>query len=182
MAGDFRERVISTDRGWAVQQCICGEQADGHGDTDVLCATLDGDELARWYEDDWQTGSFTAPAGDQYDPRRLGADPYPRQTWTGDGDPDVLSASDLRTTRLRGTRTTDGAGGFGAQQVIISTLADGVQSECLRADVDGDGAIRRALRLWARRARSRGTRTTDGAGSFGAQQVIIDPHQRGRCS
>ena len=56
----------------------------------------------------------------------------------GDGDPDVLSASNL-DDKIAWYENTDGAGGFGLQQGI-STLADGATSVSA-ADVDGDGDV-----------------------------------------
>jgi hypothetical protein len=56
----------------------------------------------------------------------------------GDGDTDVLSASRF-DDKIAWYENTDGAGGFGSQQVI-STAADSAQS-VFAADVDGDGDV-----------------------------------------
>ena len=58
-------------------------------------------------------------------------------TWF-DGNPDLLSASELDDT-IAWYENTDGAGSFGSQQVI-STAADSARS-VFAADVDGDGDL-----------------------------------------
>ena len=55
-----------------------------------------------------------------------------------DGDLDVLSASPL-DDKIAWYRNVDGAGTFGAQQ-IITTSADGARSVFV-ADLDGDGVL-----------------------------------------
>ena len=64
---------------------------------------------------------------------------------------------------------TDGAGSFGSQQVI-STAADGAAS-VFAADVDGDGDLD-VLSASAVDDKIAWYENTDGAGSFGSQQVI----------
>ena len=85
----------------------------------------------------------------------------------GDGDTDVLSAS-LNDNKIAWYENTDGAGTFGAQQVI-STAADLAQS-VIAADVDGDGDIDvlSASALDDKIA----WYENDGAGTFGARRVI----------
>ncbi len=78
----------------------------------------------------------------------------------GDGDLDVLSASE-NDNKIAWYENTDGAGSFGAQQVI-STAADGLMS-IFGADVDGDGDLDV---LSAGDDKIAWYENTDGAGSF----------------
>ena len=106
---------------------------DGDGDTDVLSASENDDEIA-WYENTDGAGSFGAQQviSNLADLARsvFAADV------DGDGDTDVLSASE-NDDEIAWYENTDGAGSFGTQHVI-SNLADGAFS-VFAADVDGDG-------------------------------------------
>jgi hypothetical protein len=88
----------------------------------------------------------------------------------GDGDMDVLSASSL-DSKIAWYENTDGAGSFGAQNVI-STAANGAKA-VYATDIDGDGDmdvlsasgnIFSSTIAWYE--------NTDGNGTFGAQIVI----------
>ena len=86
----------------------------------------------------------------------------------GDGDLDVLSASQA-DDKIAWYENTDGAGSFGSQQVI-STAADEARS-VFAADVDGDGDLD-VLSASEVDDKIAWYENTDGAGSFGSQQVI----------
>ncbi|MBW1688647.1 MAG: VCBS repeat-containing protein, partial [Deltaproteobacteria bacterium] len=86
----------------------------------------------------------------------------------GDGDLDVLSASQA-DDKIAWYENTDGVGSFGSGQ-IISTAADGAHA-VFAADVDGDGDLD-ALSASEADDKIAWYENTDGAGSFGSQQVI----------
>ena len=86
----------------------------------------------------------------------------------GDGDRDALSASQVDDT-IAWYENLDGRGSFGPRQVI-TTLAD-LAASVFAADLDGDGdpdvlsaSFFDDTIAWYE--------NTDGAGSFGPQQVI----------
>jgi len=88
----------------------------------------------------------------------------------GDGDMDVLSAS-LSDDKIAWYENTDGNGTFGAQQVI-TTSADRPGS-VYSADIDSDGDMDVLSASW-NDDKIAWYENTDGSGTFGAQQVIID--------
>jgi len=144
---------------------VAAADLDGDGDLDVLSASQADDKIA-WYENTDGAGSFglqqvisTLANG----PRSVAAADV-----DGDGDLDVLSASWF-DDEIAWYENTDGAGSFGLQQ-IISTLADGAHSVAA-ADVDGDGDLD-VLSASSNDDEIAWYENTDGAGSFGAQQVI----------
>ena len=86
----------------------------------------------------------------------------------GDGDLDVLSASQT-DDKIAWYENTDGAGSFGAQQVI-TTAAD-FASEVASADIDGDGDLD-VLSASEFDDKIAWYENIGGAATFGAQQVI----------
>ena len=89
----------------------------------------------------------------------------------GDGDLDVLSAS-MRDHKIAWYENTDGAGTFGPQQVITSAVAS--PRSVYAADLDGDGDPD-VLSAWGPvedNWKIAWFENSDGAGSFGKQQVI----------
>jgi hypothetical protein len=157
------QQVISTaaDGVWS----IFAADVDGDGDVDVLSASYYDDEIA-WYENTDGAGSFgsqqvISTAAD-------GAWSVFAADVDGDGDADVLSAS-VNDDEIAWYENTDGAGSFGSQQVI-STAADWTQS-VFAADVDGDGDVD-VLSASYYDDKIAWYENTDGAGSFGSQQVI----------
>ena len=146
------QQVISTLAD--VARSVFAADVDGDGDTDVLSASVNDDEIA-WYENTDGQGTFSAQQviSTLADGARsvFGADV------DGDGDTDVLSAS-YEDDEIAWYENTDGQGTFSAQQ-LISTLANGAQY-VFAADVDGDGdgtwprfAVRRQGRLVRERDR-----------------------------
>ena len=160
---------------FAAQQVISGladsarsvfvADIDGDGDPDVLSASSNDDKIA-WYENTDGVGTF----GAQQIISLLAEDAHSvfAADLDGDGDPDVLSASRL-DDKLAWYENTDGAGTFGAQQ-IISTRANGVVS-VFAADVDGDGDPD-ALSASEYDDEIAWYPNADGAGTFGDQQII----------
>ena len=160
-AGVSAQRVISTEP--VLVTSVFGADVDGDGDLDVLSALFLPNEIA-WYENTDGAGSFGAQqviptAGDR-------SHVVVVADVDGDGDLDVLSAGD---DKIAWYENTDGAGSFGAQQVI-STAVDNPRS-VFGADVDGDGDLD-VLSASLMDHKIAWYENTDGAGSFGAQQVI----------
>jgi hypothetical protein len=142
---------------------------DGDGDADVLSASHHySDNKIAWYENTDGLGSF----GTQQviSTEAAGAHCVVAADVDGDGDSDVVTASSYYSDdKIAWYENTDGLGTFGPQQVI-STDADGAESVFV-VDLDGDGdtdvvsASRDDDKIaWYE--------NTDGAGSFGPQQVI----------
>ena len=86
----------------------------------------------------------------------------------GDGDPDVLSASQ-GDDKIAWYENTDGLGSFGPQQVITAN-ANGASS-VFAADLDGDGD-QDVLSTSGGGGKIAWYENTDGLGSFGPEQII----------
>ena len=144
---------------------VVAADIDGDGDLDVLSASTDDDKIA-WYENTDGAGSF----GPQQVISTLadGAKAVFAADIDGDGDLDVLSGSIYDQT-VAWYENTDGAGSFGPRQVI-SSLAYGPFS-VFAADLDGDGDMD-VLSATSHDKKIAWYENTDGAGSFGPQQVI----------
>lgn len=170
-AGTFGpQQIISTetDGAWSV----FAADLDGDGDIDVLSGSLHDDKVA-WFENLDGEGLFSSlhVISTEADALRsvFAAD------LDGDGDIDVLSASQL-DEKLAWYENTDGLGSFGPEQ-IISFQANG-PSSVFAADIDGD------LDLDVLSASNGDEKVAwyenlDGAGNFGPQQIIstavVDP-------
>lgn len=144
---------------------IAAADVDGDGDLDVLSASYRDNKIA-WYENTDGFGTFGAPQ--VITAAASGARMVEAADVDGDGDLDALSTS-FDDGTVAWYENTDGAGTFGAQQLITSA-ADGAFGVCA-ADVDGDGdldvlsasQVDNTVAWYA---------NTDGLGTFGAQQVI----------
>jgi fibronectin type 3 domain-containing protein len=156
------QQVISifTNTPWSVYSA----DLDGDGDMDVLSASYDDNKIA-WYENTDGIGTFG--------PQQVittaahGALSVYSADLDGDGDMDVLSSGD--NINIAWYENTDGAGAFGIQQVI-TTLAD--YAICVySADLDGDGDMD-VLSASSGDDKIAWYENSDGAGTFGAQQVI----------
>ena len=144
---------------------VCAADVDGDGDVDVLSASYHDDKIA-WYENTDGLGTFgpqlvisTAADG----ARRVRAVDV-----DGDGDVDVLSASEL-DDRIAWYENTDGLGAFGPQRVVTTTTD--LARDVVGADVDGDGDadVLTASQLDSKIA---WFQNTDGLGTFGPPLVI----------
>ena len=157
------QQVITTLADLA--RSVFSADLDGDGDLDVLSASANDDKIA-WYENTNGAGAF----GAQQVITTLadGARSVYSSDLDGDGDLDVLSSS-LNDGKIAWYENTDGAGTFGAQQVI-TTLASGARSVS-SSDVDGDGDLD-VLSASFNDDEIAWYENTDGAGTFGAQQLI----------
>jgi hypothetical protein len=95
----------------------------------------------------------------------------------GDGDLDVLSAS-YDDGKVAWYENTDGAGSFGTQQIISTYTPTDQLYSVFAADVDGDGDLDAlsACGWGGDDANIAWYLNTDGAGSFGTQQIISAGH------
>jgi gliding motility-associated-like protein len=156
------QQVISTAALRATS--VYSTDLDGDGDMDVLSSSF-GDNKIAWYENDG-TGNF----GSQIviSTAALGAYSVYATDMDGDGDMDVLSAS-WTDNKIAWYENTDGAGTFGAQNVI-STVAMKASS-VYASDMDGDGDMDVVSASYGD-DKIAWYENTDGDGTFGAQQVI----------
>jgi hypothetical protein len=159
----FTPHVITTQADFA--RTVFAGDVDADGDVDVLSGSFLDDKIA-WYENTDGDGTFgaqqvisNAPDGPH---SVFGAD------LDGDRDMDVLSAS-VHDDAVSWFENTLPTGVFGPRQVI-STEGNGVQS-VVGADLDGDDDVDVAAAslqddeiAWYE--------NTDGAGTFGPQQLI----------
>ncbi|MCI0635238.1 MAG: VCBS repeat-containing protein, partial [Actinobacteria bacterium] len=146
---------------------VAAADVDGDGDLDLLSGSYGAFPVA-WYENLTIHRNAAFPAQSVV---YIGADNAQSvfaADVDGDGDTDALSAS-LSDDELAWYENTDGAGSFGAQQVI-STRADLAQS-VFAADLDGDGDTD-ALSASATDDEIAWYENTDAAGSYGAQKEI----------
>jgi hypothetical protein len=170
-AGTFgAQNVISTDANRATS--VYSTDLDGDGDMDVLSSSFSDNKIA-WYENDG-TGNF----GSQIviSTAASGATSVYATDMDGDGDMDVLSAS-WTDNKIAWYENTDGAGTFGAQNVI-STVAMNASS-VYATDMDGDGDMD-VLSASNDDHKIAWYENTDGDGTFGAQQVISTAALRAR--
>jgi hypothetical protein len=157
------QEVITTSASGAEK--VYAADIDGDGDMDVLSASYSDDKIA-WYENTDGAGTFgsqqvisTSASG----PQSVHAADI-----DGDGDMDVLSAS-VNDNKIAWYENTDGAGTFGAQQVITTSAASAY--DVYAADIDGDGDMD-VLSASYYDNKIAWYENTDGAGTFGTQQVI----------
>ena len=138
---------------------------DGDGDLDVLSASRTDNKIA-WYENTDRAGGFgpqqviTTTADEARSVYAADLDV--------DGDVDVLSAS-ARDNKIAWYENTDGTGGFGPQQVITTAAIGAVSVYAVDLDGDGDTDVLSAA-LWGNAIAW--YENTDGAGSFGPQQIL----------
>ena len=114
-------------RGPMPPDSVFAADLDGDGDADVLSASWSYDDKIAWYENLDSLGRLRAPAGHHHQWPTAPIRVVFAADLDGDGDADVLSASDIRTTRSRGTRTS-AAGPLRRPARSITTPADGASS------------------------------------------------------
>ncbi|MBC8753352.1 T9SS type A sorting domain-containing protein [Kordia sp. YSTF-M3] len=132
--GNFgTQQVISTNADSA--SSVYAIDLDGDGDIDVLSASRADDKIA-WYENTDGQGTFGAQQIITTD-ADFATSVYAIDM-DNDGDNDVISASST-DDKIAWYENTNGQGGFGVQQIIV-TNANGASS-VYAADVDNDGDI-----------------------------------------
>jgi len=157
------QQIITTNANGA-QSVFCSD-LDGDGDNDVLSASNFDNKIA-WHENMDNQGTFgiqqliTSSA--------FGAFSVYSADMDGDGDYDVLSASEL-DDKIAWYENTDGLGTFGPQQVITNS-ANGARS-VYSADLDGDGD-NDVLSASYYDAKIAWYENMDGFGTFGYQRII----------
>ena len=114
---------------------VAAADVDGDGDVDLFSAS-EADDRVAWYENTDGAGTF----GSQQIISSLadGAYAVSAADLDGDGDIDVLSASD-NDDKVAWYENVDGLGTFGSEQVVTLD-ANGAYS-MFAADIDGDGAV-----------------------------------------
>lgn len=158
-------RVISTDAFVALS--VFAADLDGDGDLDVLSASRDDNKIA-WYQNLDGAGMF----GPQQVISTAASRAYAvyAADLDGDGDLDVLSASNL-DDKIAWYENTDGAGAFSSEN-IISTNVDAAR-DVITADLDGDGD-QDVLAASAGDNKVVWFENTDGAGAFGDEKMITN--------
>ncbi len=112
---------------------VYAADVDGDGDTDVLGAAYDADEIT-WWEN--TTGDGTTWTERTIDAAFDGAISVYAADVDGDGDTDVLGAADI-DGEITWWENTAGAGTTWAEHTIAAAL--NFASSVYAADVDGDG-------------------------------------------
>jgi len=138
---------------------------DGDGDMDVISASS-GDNKIAWYENTDGMGTYGHQQVITTD--AMEACSVFSADLDGDGDMDVLSASGL-DNKIAWYENTDGSGTFGTQQVI--TIDANYPYTVYSADLDSDGDMD-VLSTSIIDNKIAWYENTDGAGTFGLQQVI----------
>jgi hypothetical protein len=163
-AGTFSaQKVITTDADRA--RSVYAADLDGDGDMDVLSASYWDDKIA-WYENLDGAGTFSAQK--VITTEANGAGSVYAADLDGDGDKDVLSASE-NDNKIAWYENLDGAGTFSAQKVI-TTAADEARY-VYAADLDGDGDMD-VLSASYSDDKIAWYENLDGAGTFSDQKVI----------
>jgi len=162
--GTFGPQQIITTSPDGVES-VYSSDLDGDGDNDVLSAAAIDSKIA-WYENTDGLGTFGPEQ--VITTRTVAARSVYSIDLDGDGDNDVLSASDF-DNKIAWYENMDGLGTFGTQQVI-STDALAAQS-VYSIDIDGDGD-NDVLSAAAFTPGVAWYENTDGLGTFGPQQVI----------
>ncbi|KAK3265608.1 hypothetical protein CYMTET_25722 [Cymbomonas tetramitiformis] len=131
-SGGFGSQLVITTLA-KYARSVYAADVDGDGDMDVLSASFEDDKIA-WYANDG-SGGF---GSQQLVISTVANNPLSVfvADVDGDGDMDLLSASFVDDKIA--WYANDGSGGFGSQQLVISTLADNARS-VYAADMDGDG-------------------------------------------
>ncbi len=146
-------------------KCVYSADLDGDGDFDVLSASYWDDKIA-WYENTDGSGDFGPQQVITTDAN--GARSVFCADLDGDGDLDVLSASEL-DDEIAWYENSDGLGDFG-NQLVITADADGASS-VFSIDLDGDGDFD-VLSASSHDNKIAWYENLDGMGDFGPQNII----------
>ncbi len=162
--GNFAsQQIITTTANGACS--VFAADIDGDGDIDVLSASRWDDKIA-WYENTDGNGVFSNEKIITNQNEKvfsvIAAD------IDGDGDMDVLSASDL-DDKIAWYENMDGNGNFAYQQVL--TIAAAGADSVFSVDIDGDGDMDVLSASWYD-DKIAWYENTDGNGAFGNQQII----------
>ncbi len=162
--GDFGPQRVVTTAADGARSVFCID-LDGDEDPDLLSAATLNDQIT-WYENLDGQGSYGEPLM-IYDGAN-GASSVFAIDLDGDEDADVLSAS-MYNYRIEWYENLDGEGDFGEPQ-IITQEAEGAR-DVFAADLDGDGDAD-VLSASSSDDVIAWYENTDGAGDFGARQII----------
>ena len=155
---------------------------DGDGDQDVLSASY-GDDTIAWYENRLNDG-----VNNDFNPTQQvistavdGAGSVDAADLDGDGDLDVLSASQIDDTiAWHENRLNDGVNNdFNPTEYVISTTTD-LASSVSAVDVDGDGDLD-VLSSSKNDDTIAWYENTDGTGVFSAEKIIDAFADKARC-
>ena len=156
---------------------VAAADLDGDGDLDVISTTRF--PAISWFENTDGAGSFGAAQS------IYGVDDRVANVSSGDhdgdGDVDVFSSQESGLPLgVSIYENTDGAGSFGPRQNLPS--GEEFSVEVIPTDVDGDGDLDLLWRSWGEYGALLWYENTDGAGSFGAEQLIGDPQSLPRAA
>ena len=158
-----QEHLIGTVGGTAYAVHAC--DLDGDTDLDAL-VSLYGDHKVGWFENTDGAGSYGPLQVISTDVNWAFA--VDAADVDNDGDLDVFSAS-ITDNKIAWYENTDGAGSFGAQQVISSSASGARDVFAIDMDADGDVDL---LTAHAGANKVCWYENTDGAGSFGPEIII----------
>ena len=163
MAGSFwPQHVVST--GAVGAWSVFAADLDGDGDVDLASASQTGGTIA-WYENSDGNGSFgprlVVSASVSQARAVVAAD------FGSDGRMDLASVSQ-QDSKIAWYENTNGAGAFGAEQVL-SPSARGARA-VVAADINGDGDLDLAAALYS--GNGIAWYENEGAGYYGPQQVV----------
>jgi hypothetical protein len=167
----WTEHLLSTASPFALS--VFPADVDADGDLDVISAAFSTDTIA-WHENQRQhTASLVSgatlitTAADRAESMVVG-------DLDADGDLDVVATANGVVGELQWF-ANDGAGGFGAPQVVDASAAVGGYQDVAVADLDGDGDLDAA---WVSFGSDRvGWNANLGAGLFGPGSVVASPDQ-----
>ena len=163
----FYDHIVIDDT-YATQgaRFVYASDLDGDGDKDVLSASLTNNKIV-WFRNTDGKGNFVPQQVITTDAE--GANTVFSADLDGDGDPDVLSASDL-DNKIAWYENLNGQADFGPQ-IIISDSATGASS-VYAADLDGDGDMD-VLSTSSGNKKLLWYENMNGQGDFGSPQEIL---------
>ncbi|MBK5213177.1 MAG: T9SS type A sorting domain-containing protein [Flavobacteriaceae bacterium] len=145
---------------------VCGSDLDGDGDIDLIAVAYFID-LVVWYENLDGQGNFSTQKviSNQAD----GSSSVSLTDIDGDGDMDVISASDF--SGLAWYENLDGQGNFSSKKIIDNTISN--SRSVVAVDMDGDGDID-VLGNASGSLKIIWIENMDGIGNFDTRHIIYD--------